>query len=393
MTVLLDETLPRAGSRSSHRVDAGFGRHGDILAYCEDAVVAMNADHVVILFNPGAERLFGYAASEVLGRPVSMLMPASYRAHHAASVADFGATGARARSMGERGRVRGLRKNGEEFNADSTICRYEVEGEPVYAAIMRDVTERVQLEAHLRRALGEAQAANQAKSNFVAMMSHELRTPLNAIIGFSDIIANQVVGPVSARYSEYAQDICESARHLLAVINDILDMVRVGAQQIELTESVFPLVTEVAAAVRLVRERAQQQGLSIEIDVPASLRVNADRQLIRQMLINLLSNAVKFTPRGGHIDVAAAEGPDGALIIKVADNGIGISMDDLPKVTEPFFQAANPLQRQHEGTGLGLALVRSFAELHGGRLLLSSAYGIGTTAQIVLPAGRTACAP
>jgi PAS domain S-box-containing protein len=381
------------GSDADSGPKGAYSLHGDILAYCEDAVVAMDSDQNVILFNLGAERLFGYLAEEVLGRPVAMLMPPSYRAHHPGAVASFDTTGARARRMGERGQVRGLRKNGEEFNADSTICRYEVDGVHVYAAIMRDVTERVQLELQLRRALSEAQAAHQVKSNFVMMMSHELRTPLNAIIGFSDIIANQVVGPVSPKYTEYARDVGDSARHLLAVINDILDMVRAGAQQIELTEAVFPLVTEVAAAVRLVRERAQQQDLTIEIDVPASLRIVADRQLMRQMLINLLTNAVKFTPRGGQIEVVTSEVQDGMLAINVIDNGIGISSADLPKVMEPFFQAANPLQRQHEGTGLGLSLVRSFAELHGGRFVLDSAYGIGTTAQIRLPASRVVRTP
>jgi len=242
----------------------------------------------------------------------------------------------------------------------------------------------------LRKAKEEAELANRSKSEFLANMSHELRTPLNAIIGFSEVIAKQLFGPVgSARYGDYAKDIYDSGVHLLDIINDILDVSKAEAGKLDLHESVVELGISVEAALRLLKERAENGHIKLSaIALPTMPPIWADERIIKQILINLLSNAVKFTPAGGSVTVEASIEPSGALAILVRDTGIGIADDDLPEVLSPFGQVESSLSRKHAGTGLGLPLVRSLIELHGGTFELQSIEGAGTTAIVRLPSKR-----
>jgi len=256
---------------------------------------------------------------------------------------------------------------------------------------IQDITERKQTEDALRRAQMEAEIANRAKSQFLANVSHELRTPLNAIIGFSEIMNGELMGPLgSPIYQEYASDIHESGRHLLAIINDILDLSRVEAGQTALNESMIELQKLVAACLILVRGKAHAGGLTISVEAPAAVpEIIGDERLLKQTLLNLLSNAIKFTPKGGAIRISIKATPSG-VEIAVMDSGIGMSQSELEKVAKPFVQLENWLVRKYEGTGLGLSIAKAFCELHGGRLEMVSAPGKGTTATIHLPASRIA---
>jgi PAS domain S-box-containing protein len=256
---------------------------------------------------------------------------------------------------------------------------------------IQDITERKQTEDALRRAQMEAEIANRAKSQFLANVSHELRTPLNAIIGFSEIMNGELMGPLGSQvYREYASDIHESGRHLLAIINDILDLSRVEAGQTALNESMLEIQKLVAACLILVRGKAHAGGLTISVEAPTAVpEIVGDERLLKQTLLNLLSNAIKFTPKGGSIRITTKATLAG-IEIAVMDSGIGMSASEVEKVAKPFVQLENWLVRKYEGTGLGLSIAKAFCELHGGRLEIVSAPGKGTTATIHLPASRIA---
>ncbi len=239
-------------------------------------------------------------------------------------------------------------------------------------------------------AMVAAQAANRAKSEFLANMSHELRTPLNAIMGFSQIIAEQTLGPIGTeRYVEYSRDINGSAEHLLAIINDILDLARIEAGKAELTEDPLDPQQLIASCIRVVSERARLAGVTIRFDADsANFVFLGDERKLKQIVINLLSNAVKFTPTDGTIDIDWKIIEDRCCALIVADTGIGIAPVDLQRVLQPFAQAESGLNRRYEGTGLGLPLTRGLVELHGGRFRLESELGRGTTAIVEWPLSR-----
>jgi signal transduction histidine kinase len=242
-------------------------------------------------------------------------------------------------------------------------------------------------EASLTNARLEAESASRAKSAFLATMSHELRTPLNSILGFSEIMIMEAFGPLgSPNYREYSRDIYDSGMHLLRVINDVLDLSKVEAGRHELNLSEIDVGEAVETALRFFRERSKKAGVALVATVEPRLQaLRADERLVRQCILNLVSNAVKFTPSGGSVLVSARAESDGWIAINVADNGIGIAAADLPKVVSPFGQADNPYTRKHEGTGLGLPLVKSFVELHGGVFEIRSALGAGTTVTMRFP--------
>ncbi len=255
---------------------------------------------------------------------------------------------------------------------------------------LRDVTDRRKAEIELRAAMEEAELANRSKTEFLANVSHELRTPLNAIIGFSEIMKDEMFGPLGTPgYRDYANDIHESGRHLLALINDILDLSKVEAGRIELNEESVDIAAVSTSALRIVRERAQAAGLTIGVEISKDLPlVTADRRAIKQVLINLLSNAIKFTPSGGQVTLRGYLGPEGALHISVVDNGIGIAEADIPIALAPFGQVEGAMSRSTQGTGLGLPLSVALAEEHGGSIEVTSKLDEGTRVTFTLPPER-----
>jgi signal transduction histidine kinase len=232
----------------------------------------------------------------------------------------------------------------------------------------------------------QLEIANLHKSEFLANMSHELRTPLNAIIGFSEVLIERMFGELNDKQDDYLKDIHSSGRHLLSLINDILDLSKIEAGRMELDVETFDVPSALANAMTLVRERAQRHGITLGIEVAPELgELRADERKFKQIMLNLLTNAVKFTPDGGRVDVRARLAEDGVLEVAVADTGIGIAPEDQAAVFEEFRQVGRHYTNKHEGTGLGLALTKRFVELHGGRLWLDSELGKGSTFSFTLP--------
>ena len=238
----------------------------------------------------------------------------------------------------------------------------------------------------------KAEGANRAKSEFLANMSHELRTPLNAINGFSEMMASQMFGPLGdPRYASYAADILSSGQHLLALINDILDMSKIEAGKMNLRFEKIDIIDVAEDSMRLVRDRAEQTGLTLAIDVPPDVpELEADYRALKQVMLNLLSNAVKFTPRGGTITVRARLAGSQTMVVSVTDTGIGIAKEDLSRLARPFEQVEGQQAKTTQGTGLGLALTKSLVEMHSGSFKMESQPGAGTTVSFTLPLRRPA---
>jgi len=242
-----------------------------------------------------------------------------------------------------------------------------------------------QMSEELGRLYQQIEAANRHKSEFLANMSHELRTPLNAIIGFSEVLLERMFGELNPKQDEYVQDVLMSGRHLLSLINDILDLSKVEAGRMELELSAFDLPAALEGCLTLVRERTTQHGIALTLAVDERVgEVVADERKVRQVVLNLLSNAVKFTPEGGRVAVDVTW-VDKGVEIAVSDTGIGIAPEDQAAVFEEFRQVGSDQSRKSEGTGLGLALAQKFVELHGGRIWLTSEVGKGTTFAFTLP--------
>ena len=244
---------------------------------------------------------------------------------------------------------------------------------------------------HVMKALlDEAEAANRAKSEFLAVMSHELRTPLNAILGFSELFKQQLMGPLgSPKYVEYATDIHSSGQHLLAIINDILDLAKAEAGKLDLFESTFDLNALLDKTLRMCAQKAQEGQIELAFTgATGDHEVYADERLIRQVALNLVSNAIKFTPPGGRVEVVAQTSHTHGVVLKIKDSGIGIPTSDLERVLRPFEQVESATARRHGGTGLGLPYSKKIIEIHGGSLTLTSQENVGTTVRVDLPVSR-----
>jgi signal transduction histidine kinase len=256
--------------------------------------------------------------------------------------------------------------------------------------VSADITEQVEAEQRLRDAMEQVQFANRAKTEFLANMSHELRTPLNSIIGFSDILASQMFGPLGHdRYVQYAENVNRAGQHLLDLIGDILDVSRIEAGEIHLDEEDFDVVPLINDCRLIVQPRALERDVVLNIKLAEKLGlIRADPLRIKQVLINLIANAIKFSDGGGRVEIHVDGGGHDPIRFTVRDDGIGIPEHDIPRVVEPFFQVMDARLAKHEGTGLGLTLAKAFAERHGGSLLIESELGVGTCVCVELPASR-----
>jgi signal transduction histidine kinase len=274
-----------------------------------------------------------------------------------------------------------------------TVWRRQVgEFDPDVVKLLQTFATQSALAIHNARLFREIEAkskqleiASQHKSEFLANMSHELRTPLNAIIGFSEVLQERLFGEMNDKQTEYVDDILSSGRHLLSLINDILDLSKVEAGRMELEVTAFHLPDAIENALLLIRERASRHGIKLDRVIDDRLGdFTGDERKIKQILVNLLTNAVKFTPEGGQVKVEGRLG-DSAVIISVTDTGIGIAKEDQEAIFEEFRQAGGSYAQKREGTGLGLTLTRRFVEMHGGKIWVESQVGKGSTFTFTLP--------
>jgi len=279
--------------------------------------------------------------------------------------------------------------------ASQARARRAEDGAVLWDGVVVDITARKQAEAAMQQAMLQAERATREKSGFLAAMSHELRTPLNSILGFSEVLMNVSASPrLAAKATEYAADINASGHHLLQLINDLLDLSKAEAGQMELTESSIDIAETIQRAIHLVAGRAEQGGVSLAVRVPGALpRIRADERKLLQIALNLLSNAIRFTPPGGSIVVTAERDRSGDIVLTFADTGIGIADEDIARALQSYGQVDNAVTRATAGTGLGLPIARQLAQLHGGTLTLTSVKGVGTRIVVVLPADRVIEAP
>jgi len=370
-------------SRSMMALAQRMTRHGHFVFDADVGRVIVASDTIGQMFGVPVERFAtSHAASFELIHPDDRERVSAYLVETAGNRLP---TDVEYRVLWPNGEVRYLHEQAE-FMVDDR-------GRPINRRIgaIHDVTEERRTAEALRSARDDAERASRAKTEFLATISHELRTPLNAIIGFSEVILEGMFGPLeNPRYSEYVRDINESGRHLLELINDILDLAKAEAGRLQLNEDIVNLRTVVEQSTKLFRERADRSGVTLIATTPRHLpRLKADTRKLRQVLLNLVSNAVKFTPDHGRIEVSAELREDGGVDIVVADTGIGMTGADMARAFEVFGQVDSALNRRYEGTGLGLPLARAVLQLHDGELIMDSVLGKGTRVVARFPAWRS----
>ncbi|MBL8323941.1 MAG: PAS domain S-box protein [Rubrivivax sp.] len=367
-------------------------RYRDLLAAMPDAIVVVNETGSIVLFNDEAERLFGMPAARVLGQSVEALVPSPLREAHQAHRGRYAAAPQR-RSMGAHRALHGLHADGHRFPVEVSLSPLRIGTRSFTISAIRDVSERMRHQQALEAAQAAAERASAAKTQFLSRMSHELRTPLNAVLGFTQLMQLDDRHPLPAPQREQVHHVERAGRHLLAMINDLLDVSRIESGA--LSVSLEPLdVGEVAAeALAMTSTQAREFGVLL---LPAAgdttLHAHADRVRLRQVLINLLSNAVKYNHRGGRVELAIrAEGRD-EVAVAVADTGIGMNEQQLAQLFQPFNRVGAE-RGPVEGTGIGLVIARRLAEMMGGRLEVASHSGVGSVFTLTLRAAAAVHAP
>jgi PAS domain S-box-containing protein len=351
-----------------------------------DATVIVNREGKIVLINAQTEKMFGYTRGELIGEAVEILLPAHFRAQHTVHRDKF-FDEPRARSMGAGLELFGVHKNGSEIPVEISLSPIRTGKDFWVSAAIRDITERKQIQVALTRAKEEAERSNKFKDQFLSTMSHELRTPLNAVLGFSDLLTEERYGPLNDRQRRYVTHIHTGGKHLLRLINDILDLSKIEAGRLQLTIESVPIDESFAEVTDTLRALADKKSQSLVVNSSADLSVRADTTRFKQILMNLLGNAIKFTPEGGEIQLTAQDLGE-EIRVEVRDSGPGIPTEEQQAIFEAFYRLRQS-EKGTEGTGLGLAITRRLVELHGGQLGLESEPGRGSCFYFTLPSVTT----
>ncbi|GAB4194957.1 MAG: hypothetical protein OHK0024_34960 [Thalassobaculales bacterium] len=399
----------RRQARLRQEVEWGYRWLDAVFKATPDCIIAVDRHQRIVACNPATLTILGWPNDELVGRPVSVLVPAARSREHEGLIERFFRGKESLAYMSDFRRVHAVRKDGSSFPAMVSLGYFEVDGQPNALAVLRDMSavERTnirltEMAGELSRQLELANSANRAKRRFLASMSHELRTPLNAVIGFAQMIEMAALGPLgNDRYVEYAANIRRSGEHLLAIITDVLDISRIEEGRFDVIISSVDCAEAWDLPVTNAAVLAANSGLTLHTDLPgAAVSVRADLRALQQCLINLLSNAVKFTPPGGRITCRTLVQPQGVEFV-VEDTGIGIAAEDLPRLGRPFELVGDIDRAASRGAGLGLSITKSLVRLMGGEMTIDSRPGAGTRVSITLPrepaaadaAGRAESAP
>ena len=353
----------------------------DIASISADAIICVDAEQRIRFFNEGAQQIFGWSAKEALGQPLDILLPERVREIHRTHMERFRESPVRARRMGERQEISGLRKNGQEFPAEAAIAKIATGDSVMFSVAMRDITEQVELHKRLHRAIT-------ARDETMGLVAHDLRNPVSAVKMLSHALLTRAEDMGIGRdQSEQLQLIRDAAQQMDRLIQDLLDVTR--AESGRLVVNPQPLTTKALldGALQTLRPLVKEAGHTLTLDMPSTLpTIHADPERIGQVLSNLVGNAIKFTPTGGTITVRAAEDGDSHVRISVTDTGTGIAREHLPNIFDRFWQQS-PSSIRTKGAGLGLPIALAIVQAHGGRLWAESEFGKGSTFHFTLPTG------
>jgi len=383
----------RAGRQPRAR-EFAESRFRELLEAAPDAIIEVDRQGRIVLLNAVTEKLFGYSREELLGKNVDSLLPDAARGRHAGHRAGYWAS-PQTRPMGHGLTLQARRKDGSEFPVEISLSPVKAGKGFRVTAIIRDVTTQRIAEEKIRAANiqleqrnREVERANRLKSEFLASMSHELRTPLHTIIGFSELLAEGVEGPLNERQARFVRHVHQDALHLLELINDVLDLSKIEAGRLELKLEAFDATEAINDALGAIHPMAEAKHIVTANRIKGVLPIFADRVRFREILNNLLSNAVKFTPENGNVWIEREPAPEDVICFSVGDTGIGISPEDHDAVFDTFRQISSTTRGVREGTGLGLAIVKRLVEMHGGDIRLESERGKGSRFSFTMPVSR-----
>ncbi len=391
------EQLAQAESRAERR----FRK---LLEAAPDAILEVDADGRIVLLNEQAEKMFGYSREELLGFNVEMLVPAAMRSGHASHRAAY-TSDPQIRPMGTGLELKAQRKDRTLFPVEISLSPNRTEDGLRVIALVRDISERKQSEdrllavrelftaelaaknEQLESRNREVEKANRLKSEFLASMSHELRTPLHTILGFSELLTEEVEGPLNPKQKRFLGHILQDSRHLLELINEVLDLSKIESGRLELQLEPFDFASCIEEVVSAIRQQSETKSIRLENRNTFRGLLNADRLRVKEVLYNLLSNAIKFTPEEGHVWVESLA-QNGFLQVTVCDTGIGIPPEEHEAVFEKFYQVGDTTRGVREGTGLGLSITKSLIELHGGTIWFESQSAQGSRFSFTLPLAK-----
>jgi PAS domain S-box-containing protein len=380
-------------------------RFRQILEAAPDGIVEADSQGRIVLLNQAAEKMFGYSRDELLGQSIEALVPQAVRGRHISHRSAY-TSQPQTRPMGSGLRLQAQRKDGSLFPVEISLSPNWTDDGQHVIAVVRDTTERQQIEDRLRAIQEqyttelnaknqqlearnrEVEKADRHKSEFLASMSHELRTPLHTVIGFSELLSEEIEGPLNARQKRFLTHILQDARHLLELINEVLDISKIEAGKLELQPEAFDFATALEEVLTGIRQQTAAKNIQLENKNTFHELLYADRVRVKEMLYNLLSNAVKFTTDGGKVWVES-QVESRFLQITIADTGMGIALEEQSAIFDKFYQASGTTRGIREGTGLGLPITKKLVEMHGGRIWVESQPGSGSRFIFTLPVANS----